>query len=142
MKIYLNALQPAQVIKRLNQGQFIFVDDEDNHFIHMVNGVLFEHSDKYGWRINPSCYMNDSCYFEDEDKEEEATETDIGKLCYMWDRNRKDKVVRVLGRISDKRLNSKYPYSSKENTDCWMHCRILTPLEVEQITGYKVQEDK
>ena len=141
MKIYLNTLEPAQVIKRLSQGQFIFVDDEDNHFIHMVNGTLFEHSDKYGWRINPSCYMNGLCYFEDEDKEEEATENDIGKLCYMWDNNRDRNVVRVLGRIGT-RLGNKYPYSSKEGTDCWRHCRILTPSEVEQITGYKVKEEQ
>ena len=139
MKIYLNTLEPEQVIKRLSQGQFIFVDDEDNHFIHMVNGTLFEHSDKYGWRINPSCYMNGSCYFEDEDKEEEATEADIGKLCYMWDNNRDTKAFRVLGRIS-KQLGEKYPYLSKEDTDCWKHCRRLTPTEVEKITGYKVQE--
>lgn len=63
--------------------------------------------------------------------EEEANENDLGKLCWFWDKDEKYKRVGILDHIE----NNLYYMKS------WFceHCRRLTPEEVAEITGYKVE---
>lgn len=61
----------------------------------------------------------------------EATEEDIGKLCWFWDKEC-DKRMGILDHIEDRLY-----YVGDWFYD---HCRRLTPAEVAEITGYKVEE--
>lgn len=66
---------------------------------------------------------------------EEADENDIGKLCWFWDRDKNNKSIGVLTEIL-----TDNPYSFCCRVGCFMHCCRLTPAEVAEITGYKVEE--
>lgn len=64
----------------------------------------------------------------------EADENDIGKLCWFWDDE--NRVVGILSHIG----KDSFPYKDGERFFGWKHCRRLTPAEVAEITGYKVEE--
>ena len=65
----------------------------------------------------------------------EADENDIGKLCEFWDGNFRGRCISTLECLQKSNL----PYKAKYGAG-WEHCRRLTPTEVAEITGYKVEE--
>lgn len=65
----------------------------------------------------------------------EATEKDVGKLCWFWDNDEDNKGIGTLTEIL-----TDNPYSFCYRAGCFRHCRRLTPAEVAEITGYKVEE--
>lgn len=67
----------------------------------------------------------------------DADKNDIGMLCKFWNDNIEDYVVGTICEI-EKRVD--YPYCIG-CCDCWYkHCCRLTPSEVAEITGYKVEK--
>lgn len=70
-------------------------------------------------------------------KKPEVKKSDIGCLGYFWDLFTEDKVLDVLDGV-DK--DSVYKYVSKDGFG-YKHYRRLTPSEVAEITGYKVEEE-
>lgn len=72
-----------------------------------------------------------------EEPVKDADENDIGKLCKFWNDDPEDYVVGALYYIEK---IVAYPYCI-DCCDCWYkHCRRLSPSEVTEITGYKVEE--
>ena len=138
-KRYLKTLKLEEVLQKLKAGQYIFVDDEDDHYITMVDDVICERS-KYGWKVNKEFFMNGNCYFEEDECMQEATEDDIDKLCKFWDNNENNFRISILRSI---KIESKtdYPFSD-DFDDEWLHCRRLTPSEISELTGYFVEERK
>lgn len=65
----------------------------------------------------------------------EADENDIGKLCWFWDDEEDMKFPGVLTEILN---NNSYPFGYRAG--CYRHCHRLSPSEVAEITGYKVEE--
>ena len=65
-----------------------------------------------------------------------ATEEDVGKLCFFWDDPKDDGSKGVLKWILNK---DQYKYVNQSGF-AWNYCRRLTPSEVEEITGYNVEE--
>ena len=134
-----------QVIKRLREGQFIFLDDEDDHFIQMVDGIIFEHT-KNGWMANQSFFLNTELFFEEENRQEEANVCDIGKLCLFWDYGTDDDAkpdeIHLLRdiRVNDEGREEFWCDGCGENG--FYHARRCTPREVEKISGYKIKESK
>ena len=63
----------------------------------------------------------------------EADENDIGKLCWFWDTSVENKKFSILTKIDC----APCPYHTYNS--CYDHCRRLTPAEVAEITGYKVE---
>lgn len=70
-----------------------------------------------------------------EEPVKEADESDIGKLCKFWDEDSKCYVISTLECLR----SGKFTYKSSHCCS-WQHCRHLTPAEVAEITGYKVEE--
>ena len=89
---------------------------------------------------NCEMFIDDLClyYYEEESEEpmQEATEADVGKLCLFWDNEERDGERSILKVIHSKEL---YPYLT-EDCNYYVHCRRLSPAEVAEITGYKVEE--
>ena len=73
-------------------------------------------------------------YILEEEPVKEVTEEDVGKLCWMWDTDEEYKTTEVL-----KRITQTFSYEGSSGA-FWHHCRRLTPAEVAEITGYKVEE--
>ena len=67
-------------------------------------------------------------------KKGESVQKDIGKLCYFWDDYLEEGSYGLLVTT----VAGKYKYVNKLG-NAWMHYRRLTPQEVSEITGYKVE---
>jgi hypothetical protein len=66
-----------------------------------------------------------------------VTEEDIGKLCKFWDDEACIQAVGLLERLNPREETS-LKYRMKNGFD-FGHCLRLTPAEVAEITGYKVE---
>ena len=62
---------------------------------------------------------------------QEATEADVGKLCYFWDYDDEDysKRIGLLTRIYN---NQEYTYTMSKG-ESFNHCRRLTKQEIEEL---------
>lgn len=73
-------------------------------------------------------------YIFEEEPVKEVDENDIDKLCWFWDNDEDNKSIGTLTEIL-----TDNPYSFCYRAGCFRHCRRLTPAEVAEITGYKVE---
>ena len=67
----------------------------------------------------------------------EATEEDVGKVCKFWDEAEDYDNFGLLEAVWDKG-ELVYPYK-KLLGSAYKHCRVVTPKEVKQLTGYEVK---
>lgn len=102
-------------------GVLCYFNDKDEILLFNTNLVLGSLNDSYPYILI-------------EKSEEEATEKDIGKLCCFWDFHKEDKRIGVLMKVDA----DSCPYYN--GYTYYSHCRCLTPTEVAEITGYKVEE--
>ena len=110
-----------------NRGYYKFVEGIPCFFCH--DSTVF-----YNCTIDFD-QVESNLYVFVEEPVKEADESDLGKLCLFWDDNQKAKVVDVLKDIS------KGSRRFERKTAGWYyHCRRLTPTEVAEISGYKVEE--
>lgn len=84
-------------------------------------------------------FVSDNLYYYEEKSEEqkEATEKDIGKLCWFWGSNDKNMELGILEGVNCD--EDEIEYESGDGF-CYHHCRKLSPAEVSEITGYKVEK--
>lgn len=84
-------------------------------------------------------FIEDLYYYEEESEEpmQEATVNDIHKLCWFWGSNNKNMELGILESVNCD--NDEIEYESSDGF-CYKHCRELSPAEVSEITGYKVEE--
>lgn len=69
----------------------------------------------------------------------ESDENDLGALCKFWSDDPRHYVVGILFEIFE--YDDYYQYAMDCSCMCeYKHCRRLTPAEVAEITGYKVEE--
>lgn len=69
----------------------------------------------------------------------EADKNDIGALCKFWDDDPSRYIVGTLCGVDESGYI--HPYCVKSfYGDRYKHCRRLSPSEVVEITGYKVEE--
>lgn len=129
-KRYLNTLKLEEVLQKLKAGHCIFVDNEDDHYITMVDDVICERS-KDGWKVNKEFFMNGNCYFEEEAPEQEATEKDIGKLCWVSDDDCGNRdaecFIAILTEVCDYGRRFRDESGSR-----WEHCFPLTKEEIKE----------
>lgn len=63
---------------------------------------------------------------------QEATEADIGKICYFWDKEKSG--CYAYGELLPRSMSSyiDYPYEAR-NGRAWKHARRLTKQEIEEL---------
>ena len=76
-------------------------------------------------------------YYYEEEPMQEATEDDIGKLCWFWDDSEKYKSIGILDEYDKYGEECKYFSRCSGN---YRNGRRLSPAEVAEITGYKVEK--
>ena len=133
-KKYLTTVEEVTALKDTNA--IIYMDDSDKTF-KFVNGVLcsFDHDTVF---VNDYLGLsNNNKYILVDKPVVEATEKDIGKVCKFWDEAEDYGSFGLLKKIWDKETIV-YVYQ-KELGAAYKHCRVLTPKEVKQLTGYEVK---
>lgn len=65
-----------------------------------------------------------------------ATENDVGKLCYFYDTGCEK--VPHLDILESYNPDEEYAYRALHRDVEYQHARLLTPKEVEKLTGYEV----
>ena len=69
-------------------------------------------------------------YYEEESEEQtEATEKNIGKLCWFWDNNEEIKTVSTL--LEFNKFSLRMPYRATSGLN-YMSCRPLTKAEIQE----------
>jgi hypothetical protein len=133
IKKYLT--KPEEILALKDTDTKIYIDGLSTYYQY-VGGVLCRFHEKYPAVFNCGVELNglDPLYILVEEPVKEATEKDIGKLCYFWD-DESENAVGVLEKMDE---SIPYPYRNKDGF--YYHCRRLTPAEVAEITGYKVEE--
>ena len=121
----------------------IYSDDENDDFYYkFVNGYFCRFDDCGSARFNDTILLtkdedDERYYILEEEPMQEVTEKDIGKLCRFWTIDYKDAELGILEEISYD--CDEVRYMSKE--EYWYdHCRRLSPSDVAELTGYKVEE--
>lgn len=66
---------------------------------------------------------------------QEATEQDIGKLCYFWDGDNEDawEKTKSYGILIFKDVSGGKPYYIADGDSTYEHCRRLTKQEIEEL---------
>ena len=134
IKKYLTT--PEEILALKDTDTKIYVEDSCNYY-RFINGCLCLFDNNGGFDFNVIMSVGEFLkkkYILVEEPVKEATEEDIGKLCWFWDDE--NRVVGILSHIG----KDSFPYKDGERFFGWKHCRRLTPAEVAEITGYKVEE--
>lgn len=135
IKKYLTTLEEVLALKDTDTKIYT---EGDNGYYQFVQGVFVRFNGDgsfalfcgFGFGNN---YTNKYILVEEPIKE--ATEQDIGYLCYFYE----DDTSLFLGVLDE--IDEEGLYSRKGGCAKWTHCRRLTAKEVAEITGYKVEEN-
>lgn len=137
-KRYLNTIEEVLTLKdtdtKIYRDLPDFKDKEKVNYYKFVNGFLcwFE-DEENAWTINAELYHNDKFYILEEGEEpiQEATEADIGKLCYFWDDDMPSFRIGKLDGIDKIEKNDEVRNLYKtETNNPYQHCRRLTTSEI------------
>lgn len=135
IKKYLKTIEDIEALRNTNTKIYSALDEsKPETFYRFVNGVLCFFWDENNYSYNAFLQSNENArpYILIEEPVKEVTEKDIGKLC---------KIIRKDGeRISILVCftNNKRPVAV--GGDIFDKCYRLTPAEVAEMTGYKVEE--
>lgn len=133
-------LKTAESVLALNGTDTKIYEESSAGYYKFVKGVLC-HFNAYNGVTYFNCAldMEEDVYFLEEEPKLKATEEDIGTLCKFWGRDYKDAELGILEEVSYD--GDEVKYMSKEGY-WYYHCHKLTPLEVAELTGYKVEESE
>lgn len=128
-KKYLKTVEDVVALKDTDIK--IYAESNKNCYYQFVGGVFccFSTNNNHVC-IGDWVTLTMNLYILEEEIVKEATEEDIGKLCWFWDKEC-NKRMGILDHIEDGLYYVKNWF--------YGHCRRLTPAEVAEITGYKVE---
>jgi hypothetical protein len=137
-KKYLKTIEDIEALRNTNTKIYSSLDEsKPETFYRFVNGVpcFFWDENNYSYNVFLQSNENARLYIIVEEPVKDANENDIGKLCWFWDGDNGRKFFSTLLNIDTDNL---YSFCCRDG--CYEHCRRLTPAEVAEITGYKVEE--
>lgn len=131
IKKYLTT--PEEVLALRDTDTKIYVENAEGYY-KFIQGTLFYFQNAgTDFECQSSLWKSQNPYILVEEPVMEVTEEDIGKLCWFWDFDDDDKQVGVLVGIA----KDSCPY--RNGYSWYQHCRRLTPEEVSEIAGYRVE---
>ena len=132
-------LEKIEDVLALNYTDTKIYEESSAGYYKFVKGVLCRFNAYNGVTyFNCPLDMEEDIYILEEEAEPEATADDIDKLCKFWDDDENDFRLSILRSI---KIESKTDYPFEDDLDAeWIHCRKLTPSEISELTGYKVEE--
>lgn len=136
-KHYLKTVEDVLALKDADAKIY---EESSAGYYKFVKGVLCRFNAYNGITDFNSCLdMEEDVYTLEEESEQEATEKDIGTLCWFLGRDYKDAELGILEEVSYD--GDEVKYMSKDGY-WYYHCHKLTPSEVTKLTGYKVEDIK
>lgn len=115
----------------------VFSEFEKNRYYEFHNNVWCQY--KKGSRdiivYNCEMFVDDLelYYYEKESEElQEATEKDVGKLCWFSNVADGDKYISILSQITSDNIFVSNIFASQGNWQYWKHCRPLTKAEIQE----------
>lgn len=134
IKKYLTTPEEVLALRHTDTKIYNESCETEEIYYQFVDGVLCEFIRDDGFIFNTDMPLS-KLYILVEEPVMEVTDEDVGKLCWFWDTEENAKVVDIL------KNTSIGPRHFERKTAGWYyHCRRLTPAEVAEITGYKVEE--
>lgn len=94
-----------------------------------VDGVWCSYTNKNLNVYNVRLSLNSLYYEEESEEQQEASEKDIGKLCWFWDSDENVKMVSTL--LEFDKFNLRLPYRAASGLN-YMSCRPLTKEEIKE----------
>lgn len=130
-------LKTAESVLALKDTDTKIYEEHSTWYYKFIKGVLCRFNAYNGITYFNSCLdMEEDMYTLEEEPEQEATEKDIGTLCRFCSRDYKDSELGILEKVSYD--GDEVKYMSKDRY-WYYHCHKLTPSEVAELTGYKVE---
>lgn len=134
-KKYITTIEDIEALR--NTDTKIYRDNHQGYF-KFVNGVLCKFDDDGDIRYNDLLLLTNDPnyerhYIEVEEPVKEATKKDIGKLCKFFGTFDPPFIGILAGFTYDRR-------PIRVGGNIYKKCYRLTPAEVAEITGYKVEE--
>lgn len=127
---------PEEILALKDTDTKIYDEDYEKDYHQFINGVLCSYTSTGSVYCNSALELSrNNYYILAEEPVKEADEKDIGKLCCFWNDEGDKKVISTLRGVHKENL---YPFFYWDGH--YKHCRRLTPAEVAEITGYKVEE--
>lgn len=130
-------ITPEDVLHLKDTDTKIYCDNITTWYCQFMNGVLCRIYTNKTVMFNVCIDLTGNYYILVEEPVKEADENDIGKLCYFWDEENQLKQIEILKRFEPTLTQVRY---TSNGGSAWKHCRRLTPEEVTELTGYKVEE--
>lgn len=138
-KKYLTTVEEILALK--DTGTKIYSEDHKGYH-QFVQGTLCYFDDDGSIMISSEFGIGEGFarkYILVEEPVKDADENDIGKLCKFWSDDPSQYMVGILYEVDEEGGDCRYCMDCSYG--CWCaHCHPLSPAEVAEITGYKVEE--
>jgi len=122
-KKYLKTVEDVLALKDTDTK--IYAENVTGYY-QFVNGIWCAFDDDGSWTICPTTCDEEDLYTIEEEPMQEATEKDVGKLCWFWDGDENYRMASVLKSID---MDTEfYAY----NIGYYRHCRPLTKEEIKE----------
>lgn len=108
-------------------GIELYDDYQPSVCFKFIDGVWCSYTNKNLNVYNVRLSLN-SLYYEEESEEQEATEKDIGKLCWFWDNEER----KYISKLTNIYRSVSFPFEDCSFEDTWKHCRPLTKAEIQE----------
>ena len=99
-------------------------------YYQFVNGILCAFDDDGSWTICPTTCDEEDLYILEEEPMQEATEEDVGKLCWFYDTEKMNN-RKVVGKLREVLQDDNFPFRSDYGIPS-IHCRPLTKEEIKE----------
>lgn len=124
-------------IKYCEENGLIIFSDKRGCSWEFLNNVWCQCIGKFVCFYNSALNIKeDQLYYYEEQEQQEASEDDLGRLCYCWNEEDDREELGIL-KGYDTSDDDKYHIAG---LGYYKHCRKLSPAEVAEITGYKVEK--
>ena len=132
-------IKTIEDIKYCEENGLRIYSKMNGYYFEFLNGIWSEYDENDSLiAYQVSLFVSDNLYYYDyyeEQKQQEATEEDVGKLCRFWDNNESGIYTILKAVYCDRDTRS---YETEEGLE-FLHCCRLTASEVAELTGYKVE---
>ena len=134
IKKYLTT--PEEILALKDTDTKIYVEHQGGYY-KFVGGVLcYFHSDGKDFHYQTGLWMSQNPYILVEEPVKEVTEKNIGKLGWFYNDDETNRFIDIVSSC-----DSTCGYAASVFGGWFKHFCPLTPAEVAEITGYKVEEN-
>jgi hypothetical protein len=125
-KHYIKTIEDIKCCEE--NGIEVYDDYQSTVCFRFVDGVWCSYTNKNLNVYNVRLSLNSLYYEEESEEQQEATEKDIGKLCWFW--NAYDAHDKIVGLLKGIEINGDRFYA--DNIAYYRHCRPLTKEEIKE----------